>query len=211
MLDRARAALPELPLARAERFERELGLSAEPRSCSPSAPSWATTSRPRTRATASSPQPLANWIANELVARIGADADPSASKVAPAALAKLVSMVGAKEVTQGGARQVLDRLVADGGDPAAIVEAEGLGAVGGADELTPIVAARSGGEPGRGREAARRRHEADRRDRRLRDAARRRAARTAARSRGWCGSSWGCSCRSAPGRCGWPGRAAMGV
>jgi aspartyl-tRNA(Asn)/glutamyl-tRNA(Gln) amidotransferase subunit B len=31
--------------------------------------------------------------------------------------------------------------VADGGDPAAIVEAEGLGAVGGADSLTPIVSA----------------------------------------------------------------------
>jgi aspartyl-tRNA(Asn)/glutamyl-tRNA(Gln) amidotransferase subunit B len=42
-------------------------------------------------------------------------------------------------VTTGGARQVLDRLLADGGEPAAIVEADGLGAVGGADELVPIV------------------------------------------------------------------------
>ena len=29
MLERARAAMPELPAARAERFERELGLSAD--------------------------------------------------------------------------------------------------------------------------------------------------------------------------------------
>jgi aspartyl-tRNA(Asn)/glutamyl-tRNA(Gln) amidotransferase subunit B len=36
---------------------------------------------------------------------------------------------------------VLDRLVAEGGDPAAIVEAEGLGAMGGADDLEPLVAA----------------------------------------------------------------------
>ena len=37
---------------------------------------------------------------------------------------------------------MLDRLVADGGDPAAIVEAEGLGSLGGGDdELTPIVEA----------------------------------------------------------------------
>ena len=42
---------------------------------------------------------------------------------------------------QAGARQVLDKLVAEGGDPAAIVEAEGLGAVGGSDQLSPIVAA----------------------------------------------------------------------
>jgi aspartyl-tRNA(Asn)/glutamyl-tRNA(Gln) amidotransferase subunit B len=36
---------------------------------------------------------------------------------------------------------VLDQLVANGGQPAGIVEAEGLEAVGGADELAPIVAA----------------------------------------------------------------------
>lgn len=142
MLDRARAALPELPLARAERFAREHGLSEE------SAHLLAFRSELGDYFEAAhasnggvEPQPLANWIANELVARIGADVDPSASKVEPAALAKLVSMVGAKEVTGAGARQVLDKLVADGGDPAAIVEAEGLGAVGGADSLGPIVAA----------------------------------------------------------------------
>ena len=56
-------------------------------------------------------------------------------------------MVAAKEVTQGGARQVLDRLVADGGDPQAIVAAEGLGAVGGADELAPIVEAALAANP----------------------------------------------------------------
>ena len=52
--------------------------------------------------------------------------DPAESKVAPGALATLVGLVSEKKVTQGGAKQVLDRLVAEGGDPAAIVEAEGL-------------------------------------------------------------------------------------
>ncbi len=59
----------------------------------------------------------------------------------PGAFGTLVAMVSAREVTQGAARQVLDRLVAEGGDPRAIVEAEGLGAVGGADTLAPVVAA----------------------------------------------------------------------
>jgi aspartyl-tRNA(Asn)/glutamyl-tRNA(Gln) amidotransferase subunit B len=35
---------------------------------------------------------------------------------------------------------VLDRLVADGGEPVAIVEAEGLAAIEGSDELAAIVA-----------------------------------------------------------------------
>jgi aspartyl-tRNA(Asn)/glutamyl-tRNA(Gln) amidotransferase subunit B len=145
MLDRAEAALPELPMARAERFERDHGLSAD----------TARLLAFRTelgdyfeRALASGngagvdgpeSQPLANWLTNELVARLGADADPAESNVAPGAFAQLVTMVATKQVTQGGARQVLDRLVADGGDPQAIVAAEGLGAVGGADELAPIV------------------------------------------------------------------------
>jgi aspartyl-tRNA(Asn)/glutamyl-tRNA(Gln) amidotransferase subunit B len=145
MLDRAEAALPELPMARAERFERDHGLSAE----------TARLLAFRTelgdyfeRALASGngagvggpeSQPLANWLTNELVARLGADADPAESNVAPDAFAQLVTMVAAKQVTQGGARQVLDKLVADGGDPQAIVAAEGLGAVGGAEELAPIV------------------------------------------------------------------------
>jgi aspartyl-tRNA(Asn)/glutamyl-tRNA(Gln) amidotransferase subunit B len=153
MLDRAQAALPELPLARAERFERDYGLSADTAHLlafrtelgdyfeqALDAGNGSGVGGPES-------QPLANWLSNELVARLGADADPAESKVAPGALGRLVAMVSAKEVTQGGARQVLDRLVADGGDPQAIVAAEGLGAVGGADELAPIVEAALAANP----------------------------------------------------------------
>ena len=147
MLDRARAALPELPLARAQRLEQEFGLSADSAHLLAFRGELGDYFEAAAGANGVEPQPLANWLANELVARLGADADPAQSKVAPGALAKLVSMVGAKEVTQGGARQVLDKLVADGGDPAAIVAAEGLGAVGGADELTPIVEAALAANP----------------------------------------------------------------
>jgi aspartyl-tRNA(Asn)/glutamyl-tRNA(Gln) amidotransferase subunit B len=72
------------------------------------------------------------------VARIDVE-DPAQSRVRPSALAALVGMVGERQVTPGAARQVLDRLVADGGDPRAIVEAEGLGAIGGGETLEPIV------------------------------------------------------------------------
>jgi aspartyl-tRNA(Asn)/glutamyl-tRNA(Gln) amidotransferase subunit B len=148
MLDRAAEALPELPLARAERFERDLGLSAD----SARLLAFRTELGDYYEAALAAGdgvdrQALANWLANDLVSRLGADADPGDSKVAPAALARLVAMVGAKEVTQGGARQVLDKLVAEGGDPAQIVQAEGLGAVGGADELAPIVEAALAANP----------------------------------------------------------------
>jgi aspartyl-tRNA(Asn)/glutamyl-tRNA(Gln) amidotransferase subunit B len=145
MLNRARAALPELPAARAERFERDLGLSAD----SAKLLAWRAElgdyfetalrgdgSHPRTP-NPPEPQPLANWV-NELVARIDHE-DPAASRVEPAALATLVRMVTERQVTQNAAKQVLDALVAEGGDPRAIVEREGLGAIGGGDTLEPIV------------------------------------------------------------------------
>ena len=50
-------------------------------------------------------------------------------------------MVAVKQVSVGAARQVLDRLVAQGGEPAAIVQAEGLAAMDGGDELAAVVTA----------------------------------------------------------------------
>jgi aspartyl-tRNA(Asn)/glutamyl-tRNA(Gln) amidotransferase subunit B len=147
MLDRARAALPELPLQRAERFEKDYNLSSDSAHLLAFRGELGDYFEAAHDGGGVESQPLANWLANELVSRIGADADPSASKVQPRALAQLVAMVATNVVTQGGARQVLDKLVADGGDPEAIVAAEGLGAVGGADELTPIVEAALAANP----------------------------------------------------------------
>jgi len=147
MLDRAKAALPELPLVRAERFERELGLSDESAHLLAFRPELGDYFEAAIDGDGTNAQPVANWLGNELLSRLDADADPAQSKVAPGALAKLVAMVSAKQVTQGGARQVLDKLIADGGDPAQIVEAEGLGAVGGSDELAPIVEAALAANP----------------------------------------------------------------
>jgi aspartyl-tRNA(Asn)/glutamyl-tRNA(Gln) amidotransferase subunit B len=139
MLERAKAALPELPAARAERFERELGLTAD----SAKLLAWRAELGDYFEAALSTdgvePQPLANWV-NELVARIDVE-DPGESKVQPGALATLVGLVSERKVTQGAAKQVLDTLVAEGGDPAAIVEREGLTAIGGGDELDPVVQA----------------------------------------------------------------------
>jgi aspartyl-tRNA(Asn)/glutamyl-tRNA(Gln) amidotransferase subunit B len=139
MLERARSALPELPAARAGRFEEELGLPAE------TARLFAyradlgdfyeeavAAGDGRTDA-----QALANWVKNELVPRLG-DRDPADSPLAPSALARLVSMVGDKSVSQSAAKEVLDTLVAEGGEPEAVVESKGLGRAD-EDELAAIV------------------------------------------------------------------------
>jgi aspartyl-tRNA(Asn)/glutamyl-tRNA(Gln) amidotransferase subunit B len=147
MLERAKASLPELPAARQERFES--GLSLHPDIAKLFA--WRTELgdyyEAALAAGSADAVQLANWTSNELLSRLEADDDPAQSKVTPAALAQLVELVAAKTVTAAGARQVLDKLVADGGDPAQIVEAEGLGAVGGDDALKPAVVAALAANP----------------------------------------------------------------
>ena len=46
-----------------------------------------------------------------------------------------------RAINAGAGRQVLERLVAEGGDPAAIVEREGLGAMDAGDALAAVVRA----------------------------------------------------------------------
>jgi aspartyl-tRNA(Asn)/glutamyl-tRNA(Gln) amidotransferase subunit B len=126
MLERARAALPELPAARAERLERELGLPGDAARLLAFRSELGDFYEAALSADGGDPRTLANWTTNELTARIG-DTDPAATKLEPAAFARLVGMVTAKEVSASAGKEVLDVLVAEGGDPAAVVESKGLG------------------------------------------------------------------------------------
>ena len=134
MIEAARADLPsELPRERAARFEQQLGLSAgRARELVFRADQADYFERALEAATGANGEvdavELANWIP-QLVERIGSEADPSASKVAPASLAALVAMVEARQVSRDAAREVLTILVDEGGDPKEIVDREGLGAL----------------------------------------------------------------------------------
>ena len=151
MRDAVGARLPELPTARAQRFERELGLAPERAKelafrrelADYYERALASADGGRDRAAA-----VANWIP-QLVERIGPDADPADSRVEPAALATLASMVAAKQVSRDAARDVLTRLVSDGGDPRKIVVSEGLEAISGedGDELQALVDAAIAADP----------------------------------------------------------------
>jgi len=140
MLERAQAALPGLPQAREQRYIEHLSLSPE----SARLFAWRAELAEYFDSVCASaeslkPQIAANWV-TELQGRLG-DQEAEDSKVSPAALSQLASLVEASTITQGSAKQLLDALVANGGEPSEIVAAQGLEAVGGADELAPIVAA----------------------------------------------------------------------
>jgi aspartyl-tRNA(Asn)/glutamyl-tRNA(Gln) amidotransferase subunit B len=162
MLDEARDALGELPAQRRERYEAELGLAevaarqlAFDADLGDYFERALDSLRQSAREDASTPQQattIANWVTGELVGRLreagNGEVDPASSKVSPEALAGLAAMVSSKQVTRGAARQVLATLVAEGGDPAQIVEREGLGQMSDTGELEAIVERAIEAEPG---------------------------------------------------------------
>ncbi len=145
MLREARQSLPELPEARMERYREEMGLPPETAVLLVAEPETAAYfERAAAAATGIEPRIVANWVTGELAAALrqedtgGGAAD---SKVDAEALAALVAMVQEKKVSHGSGKQVLATLVAEGGEPAAIVERQGLAQISDAGELEAIVAA----------------------------------------------------------------------
>jgi aspartyl-tRNA(Asn)/glutamyl-tRNA(Gln) amidotransferase subunit B len=151
MLEVARTDMPaELPSERARRFEHQLGLAADrarelafraPRADYFEAALAAASERVK-------PAELSNWIPL-LVERIGADADPAASRVPAENLAELAVMVTERAVSRDAAREVLTLMVAEGGAPRELVEREGLGALGGEEDgLATVVDQAIASDPG---------------------------------------------------------------
>ena len=161
MLRAASETLPELPAERRERYQAALGLpevTARQLAFDAELGEYferaLDASRKSAAAEGSKPEPttIANWVTGELVGRLretgDGEVDPASSKVSPEALAALAGMVQAKQVTAGAARQVLATLVAEGGDPAEIVEREGLAQMSDSGELEAIVERAIEAEPG---------------------------------------------------------------
>jgi aspartyl-tRNA(Asn)/glutamyl-tRNA(Gln) amidotransferase subunit B len=141
-IESARAALPELPEQRRERYGTELGLNSE---ASRLLAFDADLADFFERAVAAGGDleaaAIAKWVTGDLVATARAADAPSAAETGatPQAVAELVALVESGKVNRGGAREVLAVLVEEGGDPAAIVEQLDLGASSDAGELEAIV------------------------------------------------------------------------
>jgi aspartyl-tRNA(Asn)/glutamyl-tRNA(Gln) amidotransferase subunit B len=142
MIREARESLPELPGACAGRYP-EMGLAAAMATLLASDPDTADYfERALEAADGVEPRVIANWVTGELTALLregGEETGPSDSRVDPDALARLAAMVQARSISHGAGKQVLATLAAEGGDPAEIVERQGLAQISGAGELEAIV------------------------------------------------------------------------
>jgi aspartyl-tRNA(Asn)/glutamyl-tRNA(Gln) amidotransferase subunit B len=142
LIEELRQALPELPIARLERYESEYGVTDEAAETLVNQHELGEFFEATVLADSSvDTRLLAQWTTGELVARLREAKleDPATSELSPAALAELVVMVQEKAVSQTNAKQVLGELVETGGEPRAIVDALDLGAIGDSGELEAIV------------------------------------------------------------------------
>ena len=143
MLREAREALPELPAARIERYETELGLASDVALTLATDPGTADYFESTLAAAdGAEAKVVANWVTGELAAALRqaeVEGGATASKVTSESLAALIALVQEKRISHGSGKTVLAAMVAEGGDPAEIVEREGLAQMSDSGELESIV------------------------------------------------------------------------
>ena len=126
---RWRAQLPELPLEKCERFERDYGLSGyeagiltQERATADFFEAAALASR--------EPKHVANWMLGEVRRSLEKHGLTLATtRMTPGQLAQLISIVKAGTISGKSAKEVCDVMVAEGADPQAVVEQRGLAQV----------------------------------------------------------------------------------
>ncbi len=84
------------------------------------------------------PQSIANWLVNDLPAVLEGR-DVATTRLQARAFGQTVALVDAGTINSRGAREVLNLLAAEGGEPAAIVEARGLRQVSDEGVLAPVI------------------------------------------------------------------------
>jgi aspartyl-tRNA(Asn)/glutamyl-tRNA(Gln) amidotransferase subunit B len=133
LVERVRRELPELPRARARRYQESLGLSAYDAGLLVAERPVAEFFDAALAAYGAGPEAakkVANWTNGE-VARLANERGeaPPAWKLTPARLAAVLKLVDAGTLGGPGAKQVVEEVFATGGEPAEIVRAKGLGQV----------------------------------------------------------------------------------
>ena len=142
MLEKVRDSLPELPEARARRYREELGVPDDPARLLSVQAEWAAFFEEMLETTPGiEPKAAATWLTGEFAGELRrqGEATLDAIPTGPAAFGSLVSMVQEKRISHGTGKELLARMVADGIDPVATVEEEGLAQLSDSSELEAVV------------------------------------------------------------------------
>ncbi len=139
-VEEVRAALPELPAARIERFVEQYGLSRQ------DAVVLGFQGRlagfyEEVVAEGVAAKPAANWTMGEYLGHLNAAGlEPGHGHITAGRLAKLVALVAGGTVSASAGKEVLARMVEDRAEPEEVVEKYGLGQISDEAVLETLVA-----------------------------------------------------------------------
>jgi aspartyl-tRNA(Asn)/glutamyl-tRNA(Gln) amidotransferase subunit B len=145
----ARAALPELPEAKARRWRAALGLGADEAQTLLQSPAFTAYFEALAEACGDG-KAAANWMLGEVSRTLNETGrDIAALDLSPTALAELIRLVTTRQLSLGAAReQVFPALLAGEGSAGAIVAAKGLAQVGDRRAIEILVAQVLAANPG---------------------------------------------------------------
>jgi aspartyl-tRNA(Asn)/glutamyl-tRNA(Gln) amidotransferase subunit B len=145
-IEQLRAGLPELPAARRARLQQEWGISGTEMTWLANAGALGLVEE--TVAAGASPADARKWWLGDLARRANeAGTDLAELAITPAQVAELAQLITEGTINDKLARQVLDGVLAGEGDPAKVVEAQGLAVMGESAELVAAVDAAIAGAP----------------------------------------------------------------
>ncbi|HEY63032.1 MAG TPA: Asp-tRNA(Asn)/Glu-tRNA(Gln) amidotransferase subunit GatB [Caldilineae bacterium] len=140
-VEELRTTLPELPLARRDRFMETYNLSRQEANLLTEERAVADFFEDAVKAYAGEPRTIANWITGELFRLLNAEGiEITDAQVTPAGLAELQTLVDQGTINLNTAKRVLDTMFHTGRSAKEIVEAEGLAQVSDQEALAAIVA-----------------------------------------------------------------------
>jgi aspartyl-tRNA(Asn)/glutamyl-tRNA(Gln) amidotransferase subunit B len=138
-VESVRRALPELPDAKRERFQRQYGLGAYDAAV-------LSATRPladyyeRAAAAGGDPKRIANWVQTELLGLLNASAlDIEASPIPAESISELVRLIETGAISGKMAKDVFAEMASNGETPARIVERRGMRQIADPSALEPLV------------------------------------------------------------------------
>ncbi len=140
-IEQIRQSMPELPVAKYQRFQQQYGLGAYDTEVLTAEQEVADYyEQVLAAAPQASPKVVANWITGELFGLLNqAGQDITTVRVSPQALAELIQLVLRAEINQNSAKLVLEEMFASGEPAAVIVAARNLTQISDPDQIASLV------------------------------------------------------------------------
>lgn len=134
-----RAGLPELPLAKSTRYQKDFGLSARDADQMVADQAWAEYFEEAVKLGGEA-KPIWNWMTTAFAKHLNRDGlSARDSKVTPAHIVELTQLVASNKISSNIAKDVFDRMYKDGRKPSLIVEESGVAQIADSGVIGDIV------------------------------------------------------------------------